>query len=591
MSTTTQIQARPQYIQDLDEALLGRIFGTPLTEGEQYIVGYDIEGNPIYETATAEDVGTLAGGIIDDPRIFNIPEFRQAGSGLQDAVAATLDTPEKRQAFMDRYQNYFMDEEGKVRFLGDASSEMGKGATTIANALTNYFPDAKSYLQEGRGSTGVKGIYDTALSGVRGDIEKGTDAFGAQDRATQLFSDARSAVKGGLGQYDVSDELSDARSKIEQAGEGQFGAEEAFDRRTGRAFELAEQGLGSFDPASADAYMNKYQEGVIDAALKRVDREGEKRKKREAQEAAMAGAFGGSRQAVREAETEGEIEEARLRTVANLMSQGYDKSMANAMASDEATRKRALQASGLTGQLGASGATLESKAYEDAAKRGLAAAGASAGLSETEEKLLAQAYENQQKRQISAGQELGRMGGLQLGTEAKSFEDAETRMLKAADMYRSMGLSSAEAQARAAEDEKKRSLETGRLMGGLGQSAGVLGGAQADIGKAYGQLGGVSADIGRVYSGMAPADLGFMYELGGKERQYGQQKIDFGRQNTLAQTQQALAPYSYAQGFLTGSPSAGLYGTFTQAPSTSVNPFLSGVGAYAGLQGLNQSSA
>lgn len=41
------------------------------------------------------------------------------------------------------------------------------------------------------------------------------------------------------------------------------------------------------------------------------------------------------------------------------------------MATDEAARKRALQASGLTGELGARGATLESKAFEDAARRGL----------------------------------------------------------------------------------------------------------------------------------------------------------------------------------------------------------------------------
>ena len=42
------------------------------------------------------------------------------------------------------------------------------------------------------------------------------------------------------------------------------------------------------------------------------------------------------------------------------MSQGYDKAMANAIATDEAARKRALQASGLTGQLGTSGARSQS---------------------------------------------------------------------------------------------------------------------------------------------------------------------------------------------------------------------------------------
>jgi len=151
-----------------------------------------------------------------------------------------------------------------------------------------------------------------------------------------------------------------------------------------------------------------------------------------------------------------------------------------------------------------------------------------------------------------------------------------------------MGLSSAEAQARAKEDENKRNLEAGRLTGGLGSAVGNLGTAEANIGKAYGALAGTSADIGRVYAGMQPADLGFMYELGGKERQYDQQYQDFLRQNQLNKTQQALAPYSYAQTYLTGSPSASMYGQFTQTPQSQPNPFLQGVGAYATLQGLNQ---
>ena len=124
-------------------------------------------------------------------------------------------------------------------------------------------------------------------------------------------------------------------------------------------------------------------------------------------------------------------------------------------------------------------------------------------------------------------------------------------------------------------------------MGGLGQTLGAVGGAQADIGGQYGQLGGVSADIGRVYSALQPADLGFMYELGGKERDYTQQGLDVTRANTMLTTQEALAPYSYAQTYLTGTPSAGMYSTYFTAPQTSPDPFMQGVGAYSTLQGLS----
>jgi hypothetical protein len=651
--TQTVINTRPQYVQDIDQALLARIFGTP------------------------DESGVLTGGLIDDPTLFNIPDYVQGkdASGMQAAVAATLGTPEARQEFLDRYSPYFFTEDGTPRYLPDAASALGTGETSIAKALTDYFPSAKTYLESGTGAADIGTIYDDALQGVAGKIDQGTQTFDAQQRANALLGGAKTAIQGGLGQYGVDadalrkgtgtydineaqfDEgrglvrgalgeyqqtggLGKARDAVTAAGQGEFGAREAFERGTGRAFELAEQGLGSFDPSSAaQAFMDPYKEQVIDAAMDRINREGAKRRQAGAAQAIGAGAFGGSRAGVQAAETERAIEETKQQTVANLMSQGYDKAMANAMATDEAARKRALQASGLTGELGTKGATLEQQAYTDAASRGLAAATTSAGLSQVEEQMRQKAYEDAQarglqgaallddvaktmnqlgmsayesgaartqrgeqflsqeeraayedamKRQLAAGQQLGALGTTQLGAESTAFESGEDRMLKAADMYRSIGLSEADATAKAKEDEYKRNLEAGRLMGGLGQTYGQLGGAQADIGQAYGQLAGTSADIGRVYAGIAPADLGFMYELGGKERMYDQQYQDFQRANTLADTQQALAPYSYGQTFLTQSPSASMYSEYTQTPQTQANPFLQGVGMYTTMQGLNQ---
>jgi hypothetical protein len=603
-------------MQEYDEALLGQIFGVPDADG------------------------VLQGGIMDAeayPDLFKVPDYVQAGEDpLQSAVYQTFDTPEERQAFMDRANTYFMDAEGKARYLPDAADQFDKGAGTIADALTDYFPDAQTYIDAGTGGVDAKSIYDTALSGAKTRADQGTQAFDAKARADALYGDARSSIEGGRdvfgvdktaydaarsgiasgqGKYEVSGGLGAARDALKKAGEGEFGAREAFERGTGRAFELAEQGLGSFDPSSAtQAFMDPYKAQVVDAAMDRITREGAKRRQGDTAKAISAGAFGGSRAGVQAAETARAIEETKQNTVANLMSQGYDKALASAMSTDEAARKRALQASGLTGELGARGTTIEQKAYEDAAKRGLAAASTSAGLSQTEEQLrqkafedgkargltgaqlessVAQAVENArqsafesgEKRQQTAGTALGSLAGSQLTAEGSAFQDAEGRMLKAADMYRSMGLSSAEAQARAKEDENKRNLEAGRLTGGLGSAVGNLGTAEANIGKGYGALAGTSADIGTAYAGMAPADLNYMYGLGGKQREYDQQGKEFQRQNELGYTQEVLAPYSYAQNFLTGAPSASMYGAYTQQPSQSPNPFLQGVGMYATYQG------
>jgi len=514
-NTSIAIRQLPAYMQNYDEALLAQIFGTP-------------DAN-----------GVLQGGIMDAeayPDLFSVPDYVQAGEDpLQTAVANTFSTEADRQAFMDRASPYFMDETGKARYLPEAADAFGTGADTISDALTDYFPDAQRYLASGTGGVDAKTIYKNALKEAQGKADQGTQGFDAQTRANALLGDARSAVKGGLGSFD---------------------AKESFDRRTGRAESFADQGVGKFDPSSVSDFMNPYQEQVMDAALAKIDREGAKARQAGAAKAIGQGAFGGSRAGVQAAETERAIAEQRQNTIAGLMSQGYDKAMAGAAATDENSRIRALKASGLAGDLGSRGTSAEQNAYEDAAKRG-----------------------------IAGGQQLGGFSATQLGSEGKSFEGAEGRMLKAADMYRSMGLSSADAQAKAAGDEKKRSLEAGRLTGGLGSAVGNLGSAEATIGRGYGALAGTSADIGSGYAGMAPSDLNFMYGLGGKQREYDQQYNNYARQNQLNYTQEVLAPYSYSQNFLTGAPSASMYGQFTQKPSQSPNPFLQGVGMYATYQG------
>ena len=462
MSTTsTVIQERPAYIQGYDEALLQRIFGKD------------------------DGSGTFTGGLIDNPDLFNTLNYTQADNALQDSVANSFGTAEQRQGFMDRYQPYFMDATGTPKYLPQADTGMSTGSDTIAGALTDYFPKAQGYLDQGLGGVDAERIYDTETLGAKVRADEGTQGFDARSRGENLLGDARTAVYGGL---------------------------------------------GKFDPSTVDEFMNPYQEKVMDAALAKIDREAAKSRQAGAAKAIGQGAFGGSRAGVQAAETERAIAEQKQNTIAGLMSQGYDKAMTGAQS----------------------------------------------------------AFENAQKRGIAGGQQLGSIGSTQLGAEEKSFEGAEGRMLKAADMYRTMGLSSAEAQARAGEDEKKRSLETGRLTGGLGASIGQMGGYQADIGKAYGNLANTSANIGSTYAGMAPSDMGFMYELGGKERQYDQQYNDFARANEALKTTDALAPYSYGQNFLTGSPSASMYGQFTQGPNTAPNPFLQGVGAYATYQGMNK---
>ena len=120
---------------------------------------------------------------------------------------------------------------------------------------------------------------------------------------------------------------------------------------------------------------------------------------------------------------------------------------------------------------------------------------------------------------------------------------------------------------------QKAAQEAGRLVGGIGQS--------------YGTIGTQAADTGRVYGAMTPADLAFMQGTGEAERGYRQQVIDTERMEAQRPTEQALLPYNYAYGALSGTPSAGLYNTIQQ-PTYQTNPVMAGLGAYTTLQGINR---
>jgi len=198
-------------------------------------------------------------------------------------------------------------------------------------------------------------------------------------------------------------------------------------------------------------------------------------------------------------------------------------------------------------------------------------------------------------RQRASAEAVGRgaFGGSRQGIQAaeveRSIQDAKAKAsadLRARNYDQALSASSG-----AYQNAATRELEAGRLMGGLGQSVGQIGSQYGTLGGQYGNLAGTTADIGRVYSALAPADMSYMTGVGAQERDYRQQMIDTSRQETMRPTEQALLPYSYAYGALTGTPSANVYSQTQSNYAPPTNPYLAGIGAYTTLQGINQSNA
>ena len=127
--------------------------------------------------------------------------------------------------------------------------------------------------------------------------------------------------------------------------------------------------------------------------------------------------------------------------------------------------------------------------------------------------------------------------------------------------------------------KKKRNLEAGRLTGGLGSSL-------SGVGANMGNVGGTAADVGRVYGSMGPNDLRLMAGLGGGKRAYDAEGIEIARKEAQRPLEEATRPLDYGYAALKGTPSAGIYNTYRPQPAA--NPFLSGIGAYTAIQGINQ---
>ena len=149
------------------------------------------------------------------------------------------------------------------------------------------------------------------------------------------------------------------------------------------AFTLAGQGIGAFQPfitqagqtagtagqaltgatqqfvpttQNIDQFRDPYQQFVTQQALQEIDRQGAMAQSNLASQAQKAGAFGGSRFGVQEAELQRNLGDIKSRRIFEDQSRNYQQALAGAQAAQEAQQRRQLSAgqqlSGLTGQLG-----------------------------------------------------------------------------------------------------------------------------------------------------------------------------------------------------------------------------------------------
>ena len=269
----------------------------------------------------------------------------------------------------------------------------------------------------------------------------------------------------------------------------------------------ARQGLAGaeeqFDPSGIAAFMDPYTQQVIDAARTDLRRAVDEQKQAAAAQQVAAGAFGGSRGAVQEAQLTRDLVDQFSRQTAGLRSQGFQNALQAAQQAFEAGKGRQLQRAGIAGQLaqtqaglGLQGTAVGQQAAQTGAQLGLQAAqlGQRGALSGGQLGL-----QGQQALAQMAGQraDIARTGG-QLGLQFGQLGQADISQLAA--------LAGQQAQ-------------TAQGIGSLAAQGGQLGGRLASIGQ-------IQASLGQQAQQQRAADAQQLLGFGGVQQQQAQNVLN-----------------------------------------------------------------
>ena len=122
---------------------------------------------------------------------------------------------------------------------------------------------------------------------------------------------------------------------------------------------------GQYDPSTSNyqQFFNQYQTDVTKEALKQMDEQAAIQKNQLQDQAQQAGAFGGSRMAVQEAELDKNIMDIKSRRIFQDLAQNFQQAQDKAIGTYESAAGRRLQSAPVFGQIGAQQANLGAQQF------------------------------------------------------------------------------------------------------------------------------------------------------------------------------------------------------------------------------------
>ena len=296
---------------------------------------------------------------------------------------------------------------------------------------------------------------------------------------------------------------------------------------------------GMYDPSGVQKFMDPYQQDVIDEAIKQINRQGQMTRQNLQGQAVRAGAFGGSRQGVQDAELERGLSEQRNAAIVGGLSQGYNQAAARAQqAFEQAQGRKLAQAQGYQGIGGLYGQQALQQAQLGQGGAGLQGtlSGQLAGLSGMYGNIAGQ-QANISGQQAQLGQSLGQGIG---------------------------------------------NLAQGQF--GIGQSmAQGLGSLAAQ----QGNLATQGAALGQATQGMGQQEVNFLYNLGSSQQKQLQSELDASRQNELQQNMQPYQQMGFLSDIYRGAPTSSM--SIMQQSQATPSPFQQVAGL--GIAGLSAAAA
>jgi len=304
--------------------------------------------------------------------------------------------------------------------------------------------------------TGSQDLYDAQVSA-------GYQGFG-QPQVVGIGDDLSGAIQAQIGGFNPNTDL----------GGVQGGLAGLTNQLQQQAAEMTKAGTAGFDQSIMDSYMNPYQQGVTDVAIRKAREESQRQQMMGDSAAAKAGAFGGNRRFLLEGMRSGDL----LQQVGDLQAKGSADAFKTALGQMENQRRRQLTGGTNLSNIGKTRVEGIGKAMEASEQ----AAGRMRGLQQ--EQLDDQIREFEAQRDFKGDtldKFINRIGG-STPKPAGSWGSRQTAAPRYSGMEKFSGYASG----------------FGNLLGGIGKFLGFYGGGPVREGfdEEVGQPGGLTALAG-----------------------------------------------------------------------------------------------